>query len=132
MTPVRVKVAPTTELLQRFYGSIYITFDFGPFFLQVLLAKYSRKGTDFNFVEHVFHFTRVPYGYKNSLLAFVSALQKVLGDEKNAITYVDDIFLHSPGFEDHLATLDSVLPKLASKGFTMNASKCRFYKLEIR
>ena len=28
------------------------------------------------------------------------------------IRYVDDIVLHSPEFDDHLATLDSVLHKL--------------------
>jgi hypothetical protein len=61
---------------------------------------------DFNFEKHVFHFTRVPYGYKSSLLAFIKALQKVLGDEKKMVTYVDDIVLHSPGFEGQFATLD--------------------------
>ena len=117
MTPVRVKVAPTRELLLRFHSSKYITFDLSPSFLRVILAKYSRKRTDFNFEKHVFHFTSVPYRYKNSILAFVRALQKVLGDEKNVVTYVDDIFLHSPGFEHHLATLDSTLHKLTSKVF---------------
>ena len=67
MAPVRVKVAPIRELLQRFHGSKYIkTFDVIPSFLQVLLAKSARKGTDFNFEKHFFHFTRFPYGYKNS------------------------------------------------------------------
>jgi len=66
--------------------NILKTFDLSLSFLQVLLAKSSRKGMDFNFEKHVFHYTRVPYGYKNSLLAFVGALQKELGDEKNVIT----------------------------------------------
>jgi len=48
------------------------------------------------------------------------------------ITYVDDIVLHSPGFDDHLATLDSVLHKLISAGFTINASKCHFCRSEIK
>ena len=65
-------------------------------------------------------------------LAFVRAVQKVLGDNKNVIIYVDDIVLRSPGFEYHLATLDSVLHKLTSKGFTLNASKCRVCRPEIR
>ena len=122
MTPVRFKLAPIRELLQRFHRSKYIkTFDLSLSFLQVLLAKHSRKGTDFNFEKNVFHFTRVPYGCKNSFFTFVRTLKKVLGDEKNVIIYVDDIFLHNPGFEDNLVTLDSVLHKLTSTGFTMNA-----------
>jgi hypothetical protein len=133
MTPDRVNVAPMRELLQRFHGSRYITtLDLSSTFLQVPLAKSSRKWTAFNFENQVYQFTRVPYGYKNSLSAFIRALQKVLGDEKNVITYVDDIVLHSSGFDDHLATLESVLCKLTSAGFTINASKCHFCRPEIK
>jgi hypothetical protein len=133
MNHVRVKILPIRELLPRFHRSTYIkTFDLSPSFLQVLLAKYSRKRTDFDFEKRVFHFTRVLYGYKNSLLAFIRALKKVARDEKNVITYIDDIFLHSPGFEDHLAMLESVNHKFTSKGFTMNASKWRFCRPQIR
>jgi hypothetical protein len=74
----------------------------------------------------------VPYGYKKSLSAFIRALQRVLGDEKNVSMYADDIALHSPEFEDHLATLDSVLYKRTSAGFTINASKCHFCRPEIK
>jgi len=55
----------------------------------------------------------------------------VLRDKKNVITYVDDIVIHSPGFDDHLATLDSVLHKRFA-GFTINASKCHFCRPEIK
>jgi hypothetical protein len=48
------------------------------------------------------------------------------------IMYVDDIVLHRPGFEDHLATLDSVRHKLTSAGITINASKCHFCRPEIK
>ena len=46
----------------------------------------------------------------------------MLGDEKNVIKYIDGIVLHSPGFDDHLAKVDSVLHKFTSAGFTINAS----------
>ena len=46
---IRVKAVPITELLQPFHGSKYIIFDLNPSFLQVLLAKSSRKATEFNF-----------------------------------------------------------------------------------
>jgi hypothetical protein len=97
--------------------------DLSSAFLRVSLAKSLRKWTAFNFENQVHHFTGVPYRYKNSLLAFMRALQRVLGDEKNVITCVDDIVLHSLGFNDHLAMLDSVLHKLTSAGSTINSSK---------
>jgi hypothetical protein len=102
MTPDRVKVAPMRELLQSFRGSRYITtLDLSSAFLQVPLAESSRKWAAFNFEIQVYQFIRVPYGYKNSLSALIGSLQKVLGDEKNVITYVDDTVLHSPGFDDN-------------------------------
>jgi hypothetical protein len=83
MTPDKFKVASIRELLQRFHGSKYITtLDLSSAFLHVPLAKSSRKWTAFNFENRGFEFTRVAYGYKNSLSAFVRALQKVLVDEK--------------------------------------------------
>jgi hypothetical protein len=48
------------------------------------------------------------------------------------ITYEDDIVLHSLGFDDHLATLDSVLLKLTCAGFTINASKRHFCRPKIK
>jgi len=102
MTPDRAKVAPMRELLQCFHGYQYITtLELSSAFLQVPLAESLRKWTAFNFENHVYQFTRVPYGYKNSLSAFTRTLQKVLGDEKNVITYVDDVVLHSRGFDDN-------------------------------
>jgi len=112
MAPDKVKVAPIAELLKRFHVSRYITtLDLSSGFLQVLLAKSSRKWTAFNFENQVYQFTGVPYGYKNSLSALIRDLQNVLEDDKNVITYVEDMVLHSPEFDDHLATLDSVLQK---------------------
>jgi hypothetical protein len=66
------------------------------------------------------------------ILGICKGFAKVLGHEKNVITYVDNIFLYSPGFEDHLATLDSILHKFTSKGFAINASKYPFCRPQIR
>ena len=87
------------ELLQRFHGSSYITsLDLSSAFLQVLLSKGSQKWTAFHFQSRVYQFTSVPYGFKNSLSAFVRALEVVLGDDivnDHVITYMDDLLIHS-------------------------------------
>jgi hypothetical protein len=81
MVADRAKTPAMRELLQRFHGSNYITsLDLSSAFLQIPLASSSRKWTAFNFENRVFQFTRVPYGFKNPLSAFIRALQKVLGD----------------------------------------------------
>jgi hypothetical protein len=98
MVAVRVKVQPMRQLLQRFHGSRYITsLNLSSAFLQVPLSKESRKWTAFQFQSRVYRFTSVPYGFKNSLSAFIRALETVLGDDvvnDHVITYVDNL-IHS-------------------------------------
>jgi len=89
MVPDRVKVDPMKELLQRFHGSKYITtIDLSSAFLQVPLHRSSRKWTSFQFGNQVYQYKVVPYGFKNSLSAFIRALDMVLGDglEENVVT----------------------------------------------
>ena len=40
--------------------------------------------------------------------------------------------MHSVCFEDHLRHLDTVLGKLTTAGFTINANKCSFCKPQIK
>jgi hypothetical protein len=81
----------------------------------------------------VFQFTRVPYGFKNSLSAFVRALNLALDSTTCvfALCYVDDITVHSATFAEHLEHLKIVIGKLTSAGFTINGKKCKFSRPEI-
>jgi len=131
MVADRTKVTPMRELLQKFYGAKYITgLDLSSAFLQIPLER-SRQWTAFQFESNVYQFTTVPYGFKNSVAAFIRALEKVLGDcglNNNLVMYVDDLLIHSSTFAEHLHHTDLVLDKLTSAGFTVNAEKCRFCK----
>ena len=98
MMPDRVKVDPMKELLQRFHGSKFITtIDLSSGFLQVSLHRSSRKWTSFQFGNQVYQYKVVPYGFQNSLSAFIRALDKVLGGglDENVVTYMDDVVVHS-------------------------------------
>jgi hypothetical protein len=93
MLPDRAKVPPIQELLQQFHGSQSITsVDLSSAFLQIPLKEGSRKYTAFLFESQGYQFTRTPYGFKNSISAFVRALQKTLGSDTcgYALAYVDD------------------------------------------
>jgi hypothetical protein len=106
MVADRTKVTPMREILQTFYGAKYImSLDLSSAFLQVRLEQSSRQWTAFQFESNVYQFTTVPYGFKNSLAAFIRALEKVLGDcglNNNLVTYVDDLLIHSSTFTKHL------------------------------
>jgi hypothetical protein len=96
-------VQPIGELLQRFHGSRYInTTDKSSAFLQVELEPESRKYTAFLFESQVYQFTRTPYGFRNSLKAFVHALSLELSSETYAYTlcYVDDLTILKPYLQD--------------------------------
>jgi hypothetical protein len=88
---------PVRELLQKFYGSRYISsIDLSKAFLQVPLEESSRKYTAFRFENQVYQFTVIPYGFKNSLSGFIRALNHVLEDKvvkEYVVVYVDDIII---------------------------------------
>jgi hypothetical protein len=88
--------------------------DLSSAYLQVKLDKDSRKYTAFLFDSTVYQFKRVPYGFRNSLPAFVRALKLALGGgtEGYVLFYTDDILVHSRSFEEHLVHLDTVIFKL--------------------
>ena len=55
-------------------------------------------------MSKVYQFKTVPYGFKNSLPAFIRALEKVLGDDEinnHLVMYLDDV-VHSSTFSGKL------------------------------
>ena len=82
MVPDRTKTPPAHELLQRFYGAKYISsIDLNSAFLQIPLEESSRIWTAFHFEDQTYQFTRVPFGFRNSLASFIRALQLVFGSD---------------------------------------------------
>jgi hypothetical protein len=129
------RTPPLQELLQRFEGAKFISsIDLNSAFLQVELHEDSRKYTAFFYDSVVYQYKRVPYGFKNSLPAFMRALRLALGEgnESFVLAYVDDILVYSRTFEEHLKHLDIVIGKLTQAGFTINIAKCKFCIKEIK
>jgi hypothetical protein len=132
--PDRERTPPLHELLQRFHGAKYMTsIDLAQAFLQIKLKKTSRPYTAFLFDSAVYQFKRTPYGFRNSLSAFVRGLKLALGFEtaEFVVYFVDDLLIYSRSFSDHLIHIDMVLDRLTRAGFTVNAAKCRFCEKEI-
>jgi hypothetical protein len=123
--PDHERTAPLQELLQRFEGaSCMSSIDLSSAYLQIELHEESRKYTAFLIDSTVYQYKRVPYGFKNSLSAFVRALKLALGrdSETYVVFYVDDILVFSKTFEEHLTHLDTVIGRLTKAGFTLNAA----------
>jgi hypothetical protein len=110
--PDNERSPPLQELLQRFEDTRYLSsLDLSSAYLQVELHEDSRKYTAFLYDSVVYQYKRVPYGFKNSLPAFMRVLRLSLGDntESFVTAYVDDILIHSKTFENHLRHLDLVI-----------------------
>ena len=124
MTVDRTKVLPLRELLQKFNGASYITsLELSSAFLQVPLKETSRQWTAFQFQRKVYQFKTVPYGFKNSLSAFIRALEKVLGDDEinnNFVMYLDNLLIHSSTFR----TFTTVMQEPESLRHTEKKYEC--------
>jgi hypothetical protein len=118
MVPVRAKTPPAHELLQRFHGAKYISStDLKSAFLQIPLEEPSRIWKAFHFEGQTYQFTRVPFGFLNSLASFIRALQLVLGSDstKYVLNYVADIIVYSNTYEEYIKHLDAVLRKMLAE-----------------
>jgi hypothetical protein len=112
--PDRTKTPPAQELLQRCHGAKYISsIDLNNAFLQIPLEESPRVWTAFHFDGQKYRFTRVPFGFRNSLGSFIRALQFVLGSDSTeyVLNYVNDIIVYSKTFEEHIEHLDDVIGK---------------------
>jgi hypothetical protein len=117
MIPDRERAPPIQELLQKFHGTRYLTsIDLSSAFHQVESHKDSRPYTAFLYDSTVYQFKRVPYGFKNSLSAFIRAMKAALGEGslEYVVFYVDDVLIYSRSFEEHMMHLDAVLSKLTT------------------
>jgi len=82
------------------------------------LAKDSREIIAFSVPDKgLYHFTRMLYGLTGPV-TFQRLLNKLIGPEmeSHAFTYLDDIVIVTPTFEEHLEWLKRVLNKLFAAG----------------
>jgi hypothetical protein len=95
--PDRARTPQLNELVQKFHGIKYVTsIDLSSAFLQIPLKKDSRPYTVFLFESTVYQYKRTPYGYKNSMSAFIRALQLVLGGDTSGfvVANIDDVLVY--------------------------------------
>lgn len=100
------RTPPMNELLQRFHGAKFFTsLDLSSAYLQIELDEDSRKYTAFLSESTVYQYKCVPYGFRNSLPAFVRAIKLALGGSnlEGVASYVDDLLIHAPTMEDTLS-----------------------------
>ncbi|CAG7825957.1 unnamed protein product [Allacma fusca] len=118
----------------RFHGMKFFTIlDFREGFMQVGLDESQHIVISFVVNGVTYCMKVVGFGTKDSLAAFVRALQIVLaGCEEFVACYVDDLVIFSRTLEEHLEHIRIVLQKIAEAGMTLNLRKSKWIRSEIK
>ena len=65
----------------------------------------------------------MPFGMHNVPATFQRLVNIVFARVKNCTVFLDDIVIHSPSWDDHLSTLETVLQRLEEASLTLNLAK---------
>ncbi|KAE8237855.1 hypothetical protein A4X13_0g8614, partial [Tilletia indica] len=95
---------------------------------QLPVAEKDRWKTSFVCHRGLFQYKTVPFGLKNAPAVFQRLMDRVLGALrwKTAVIYIDDVVAATATFEEHIATLDSILSSASQIGLKFSPSKCTF------
>ena len=69
----------------------------------------------------------MPFGLRNAPSTFQRTMHTVLGgQEDHSATYIDDIFVYSRTWTEHLAHIQAILEALRENGMTAKLKKCKW------
>jgi len=114
-------------MLQNIQGYEWLTkLDVSMQFYTFELDDESKELTTFATPFGLFRHTRCPMGVTVAPDLAQEAMDLLTLDVENVMTYFDDSLIYTWDWSKHLETLDVVLYRLASKGFSLNINKCQF------
>lgn len=120
------------DLMISLSGCQYFTsLDLTSGYYQVELEESSKEKTAFVMDGQLFEFNRLPFGLKGAPPLFQRMMQIVLSDT-GVLPYIDDVVIASKDFEEHLASLKTVLERFREHNLKIKPSKCSFAAKEIK
>ena len=77
-----------------------------------------------------FEFNRMPFGLCIAPATFQRLTERCMGhmNLRDCLIYLDDIFVFSTTFEEHVERLEAVFLKLQTNNLKLKASKCEFFR----
>ena len=95
-----------------------------------------REKTSFSVPNGKYEFVRMPFGLRNSQSTFQRVTDKVITDLRrrgieSVAGYVDNFFIFSETFDEHLSTLTAVLEEIAKHNLSLKAEKCELGVKEV-
>ena len=91
---------------------------------QVSLSERSKPLTAFETPRGLFQFKTMPFGLVNSGATFCRLMRIILSKLPNVDSFLDDMWIFTETWEDHMTSLRQVLDRLRSAKLTAKPSKC--------
>ena len=74
----------------------------------------------------------MPFGMKNAPATFQRMMSQVIAGLENCVVYIiDDIFVYSDSWEDHLKHMSALFDKLSKANLVLNLKKSEFAKATV-
>jgi transposase InsO family protein len=114
-----------TDIFSKLHKDKYFTkMDLSKGFWQIPIRPQDRPKTSFVTTDGKYQFKKMPFGLVNATATFNRLMRKVLLQLDNVDSFVDDVLIHTPTWEEHLTVLKDVLEALKRAGLTIRPSKC--------
>ena len=113
------------EIINRMSGHKYFTkMDLSKGYWQVGLTERSKPLTAFETPRGLFQFRTMPFGLVNSGATFCRLMRIILSNLPNVDSFVDDMWIFTETWKDHMTSLRQVLDRLRSAKLTAKPYKC--------
>ena len=112
----------------------FSTLDANCGYWQIGVAPADKDKTTFTSHRGLYRFKRMPFGLMSAPATFQRAIDVIISTVrfKCALTYLDDIVIYFPSFEQHILDLTMVLRLLDEVGVSLKLSKCSFAALQVQ
>lgn len=108
--------------------------DQGKAYHQGVMTEESKPNTAFVTPWGLYEWERIPFGLSGAPAAFQNFMNECLEvlRDKICLPYLDDIFVHSQTFTEHLQHLELVFQRLRQAGVKLKPAKCLLFRKELR
>jgi hypothetical protein len=116
------------DIFSQLTGDRYFSkLDLSKGYWQIRMRPEDKEKTAFVAPDRgCFHFVRMPFGLVNSGATFVRMMRKLLMGMDHVHSYIDDILIHTPTWEQHVQVVTDLLARLREAGLTIKPAKCLF------
>ena len=128
-------IEPIRVILKKINGKYFKTADMNSAYNQMPLDEQSRRLTQLVIGNQQYEFNRLFYGISIGPAAFSAYMSKIVRPlilQKNAITYLDDVFLQSQTKEEMFTVLEQYHKILQNKNLKAVPDKSHFFLTRVK